>query len=385
MKKVIAFLLTVILIMSVTSCSVQGEGAGLMFGRMSLDPEPNSENITHSDPVVAKFLSERVTFLNKVYPHGNITEAEAETVEYLSVFVELETPFQKSDITFENIDGYNLAIEEWRDNIYSYCSDLAADLVSELGLKESYNLISPYLHLSYGSYSEFESTDLIRLAKAESKVFKNLYVRTEYYSRNTENASNHFLGGHSFDPELKKFTPTDEQKVWLKDVIENSAEILGAENSNAAVKSVKLFFSQDSQVTERLPELSTHVFCKTNGHCLSYTRSTLMFEEKGLYPGCESENIYLLTYLPNLMGGITKENYSVDGAKFSDGKLELHLSGTQSSSDVHTGCPVFVIRIDPKSLGSSITEFSFSFTLIPYSLRAYYWFDKDGSDNHEDK
>jgi len=354
MKKIVALILTVILMLSFVSCSLPESDptSGVIFGSVDPFPYKDSEPKTHPDPAVEAFLNEKVTFLNKVYPDGNIPENEKELYYGVFVYVELNLPYSKYD---PEEDG-----REYATRINEYTT-AAVDHFRELGITVNINASAGRIRLEYESYPDFASTDLAKLAYDDSQVISLIEIASQYICETPEDYDRvknnyHFRINHSFSVQIEQIKEwNDDKKTYIKNWIEGSGnEILTNSTKTALIPSVSVKVVKTSDAQTMIPELGVQGVC-LDRYCTALTSGrALLVNEKDIYTEAEGDCAYLIYY--GYPAGYTSDMLTVKGVSIENGKLKMLYGICANPHDASYGSPMFILKIDKSKLEAPLTE-----------------------------
>ena len=354
MKKLITLTLVLAILMSLASCGTDNGGT---FGLVSQNPEPNSEAITHSDPTVDSFIKNKITFLNKVYPDGNIPEDEREIFGGIAVVPIYTNPYFEEMSEDYSILGDYAALEDYLEYTETLEQRLLDIGIEDVMLYRGFDR-TPAYELRYPSYSQFAETDLPLFAADESGFFKGLYV----YSMYSEPCMNSYVLADTYTSAILEPTVTASMSEYIRGLLESeyAVECLDSSAKSGVIPSVKklMEFYTDAP-TDMIPELGGNVLSEWTLY--GCAKNAVIVNAADIYENSAENKAYLIYYLAPT-SGVRVEGVELIGMELSDGSLKMCVSVTSGADADMSGNPFFIIELDKSKLPSDLDELTVEFS-----------------------
>jgi len=362
MKKIVALLLTVILVLSFVSCSLPESDptSGVIFGSVDPFPYKDSEPKTHPDPMVEAFLNEKVTYLNKVYPDGNIPAAEKDYYLCISVYVNINLDFSRDEIVVNGSLNYD-ELRNFQKKVIDSCRRVVSERFAALGIDTEFATNNGKIRMIYSRYSDFANGDLIKLASDSSGIFGAVEIVSEhteeYYRAQKDNVC--FYNEHVYTASTVKMeSVTPEKLEFMKGMIEYGAESLLSEYVTEIIPSVKIKASliMEPYIDDRMPDFNGRKSLCHDSYCTSTAcGSGILVDEKDIYPEAGGDYVYLFLFARE-NGSLSEEKFALKGISIDNGKLSLWCCAPYPVTDGQKGAPVFVVKLNKLLLADPITE-----------------------------
>ena len=365
MKKLLALLLTLSLLLSLAACVVIGDekpGGGdgttgdggnqpeytdtaeVIAGVLPEREAVTDEGVTHSDPALAAFLREKVTFLSKVYPDGNLPENFVGQYKLIVELVYRNTYYETlsgTDYSFNELSMDNQPAElDQADMHMSAIADQLNDLLYPDGNKHfKHNFEKIWTECA--GYAEFEDELLPGLAALEENIPEeiNLYL---VESNKDIHACRKCLALYS--GELSAELIEAIQSSASEETRMQNTELSG--NTDGAVLSVVKALLE----TETESSFDDVSFCS----CGALTRNYFaIVSAEEIYPEESGDYDYIIIHTSE---GQDLKSVDLKTVGIADGKLYVEASFSNTDSFIDIGDNYFIIKLDRSKLTSPITE-----------------------------